>query len=93
MTPNWQQCQGGAADTLKGRTAIQRERQEEWAIRKPVKFSKDQCQVLHLRRRNPLQGNPDTGCSSMEKVGLRIIESFGLEGTPRGHLVQPQTIW
>ena len=37
-----------------------------------------------------LQTLPCWGCS-IQSLGMvyRIIESFGLEGTPRGHLVQP----
>ncbi|KAK4813802.1 hypothetical protein QYF61_026384 [Mycteria americana] len=53
LIPNW----GEPVDTVKCWTAIQRDldRLEEGSKNHLMKFQKDKCKVLHLRRKNPLQ--------------------------------------
>ncbi|GAB0182112.1 cAMP-dependent protein kinase inhibitor alpha [Grus japonensis] len=48
---------GVVSDTPEGHAAIQRDldRLEKWANRKVMKFTKEKCEILHLRRNNPKQ--------------------------------------
>lgn len=41
---------GGVADRLGGCTAFYLDRLENWADRKLIKFNKEKCKLLHLRR-------------------------------------------
>lgn len=47
---------GGVANSPEGRAAIQRNlnRMEKWADKNLLKFNKENCKVLHLRRNNPM---------------------------------------
>ncbi|GAB0190120.1 mitochondrial enolase superfamily member 1 [Grus japonensis] len=55
------------ADTPEGSAAVQR---ESWAERNPVKFNKDNCRVLHLGRKNPI---------NQYRLGLDRLESSTAE--------------
>jgi len=48
---------GGAADTLEGCAAVQRDldRLESWEETNLMKSKKGKCRVLHLGRNNPMQ--------------------------------------
>lgn len=47
---------GGVAGTSQGLAAIQTDgdRLEKWSDRSPMKFSKERCKVLHLRKNSPM---------------------------------------
>lgn len=78
MTPNWWDQ---SIHTLQGRAAIQRDpdRLEGWADRNLMKFNKDEHQVLHLGRKDPLQWH---------KLGAACLAAEQLCGTLLGVMVQ-----
>lgn len=57
------------ADTVEGRTATQEvlECPEEWANRNLMNFNKGKCKVLHMGRKNPLQGHRLVDWGSAQK--------------------------
>jgi len=63
---------GGAADTLEGCAAIQRDldRLESWEQRNLIKFNKRTCRVLHLGRNNPMH---------QYRLGVDLLESSSVE--------------
>ena len=77
------------ADTLNGRVgraAIQKDLDmpEEWAYRNIMKFGKDKCKVLHLRRNNILrqQNRLGTDClgsiSAKKDLGLHVNSKLSM---------------
>ena len=66
----------GEVDTSEGRATLQEDldRQEEQANKKLMKFSKDGCKVLHLRKHNPgvqhRLGSTHLGSSSGKGTGV-----------------------
>jgi len=69
---------GGAADTLEGCAATQRDldRLESWPQRNLMKFNKGKCRVLHLGRNNPghqYRLRADLRGSSSVERGLGVL--------------------
>jgi len=69
------------ADTLEGRTnpAGDVDRLEEWANKNLMKFNKDKCKVLHLRKHNPgvehRLGSTQLGSNSVERDLEVLVDS------------------
>lgn len=77
---------GGPVNILRGRAAIQRERDqlEEWECRNLMKFNTDKCQVLHLwKKKIPHWHRPQVAWSGSSSTG-----STWRPGDSEGHRSQ-----
>ena len=83
---------GGAAETPKGRAAIQKDldRLERWAKRNLTELNKGKCQVLLLGRNNPRHHQYMLGAAQLESSSVE--KAPGLLVDTKLNLIQPRRL-